>query len=253
MTDRTLSDPAGSYPIGAANRVRRAPNRAHYDRATIWSILDAAMLCHVAYVLDGRPYATPTTHWRIGDVLYWHGSAAGQWSKRLADDAGLPVCVTVSHLDGLVLARSGFDHSINYRSAMCFGTARAIADEDEKRAALTGMIERFFPGRAATLRPIDERELRATMVIAMPIDAASAKVRAAGVGGDEADLGVATWAGVLPIHTVVGVAEPCPRGSVTVERPAGLDAYRAGRRLDEALLETEARWEAAPKGDAAEP
>jgi hypothetical protein len=131
--------------------------------------------------------------------------------------------------------------------------ARAIADEDEKRAALTGMIERFFPGRAATLRPIDERELRATMVIAMPIDAASAKVRAAGVGGDEADLGVATWAGVLPIHTVVGVAEPCPRGSVTVERPAGLDAYRAGRRLDEALLETEARWEAAPKGDAAEP
>ena len=156
---------------------------------------------------------------------------------------GVPVCLTVSHLDGLVLARSGFNHSANYRSAICFGTARIIDDPGEKAKALLGVVDRFYPGRAAELRQTHAQESKATMVIGMRIEEASAKVRAAGVGDDEEDYGHPVWAGVIPVSTVLGAAEACPRLLSGIEQSAGLAGYRAGRRLDEALLEAQQLYE----------
>jgi nitroimidazol reductase NimA-like FMN-containing flavoprotein (pyridoxamine 5'-phosphate oxidase superfamily) len=132
------------------SRVRRLPKRGHYDRATVHAVLDAGVICHVGYVIDGQPYVTPTAYWRHGDRLYWHGSAASRMLRHLAP--GAPACVTVTHLDGFVLARSGFHHSINYRSAMAFGTARLVADEAEKEAALEAFMNRLWPGRWREVR-----------------------------------------------------------------------------------------------------
>lgn len=242
MTDPTRTpSPETAYPIGSRNRVKRLHERAKYDRASVWSVLDAAMLCHVAYVIDGQPYCTPTIHWRDGDRLYWHGSSASRMLRALAP--GLSVCLTVSHLDGLVLARSGFNHSANYRSAMCFGTAALVDDPAEKAAALDALIDRYYPDRAATLRPISAQEMKATTVIGMTIEEAAMKARAKGVGDDEEDLGHPVWAGVIPVSQVIGAAEPCPRGTSGTPRAATLDAYRPGRRLDEAFLETQTIWE----------
>lgn len=240
MTDATRPDDTAPYPIGPRNRVKRIHERGRYDRATVWAVLDAAMLCHVAYVVDGQPFCTPTIHWRDGDHLYWHGSAA---SRMLRKQPGTAVCVTVSHLDALVLARSGFNHSADYRSAMCFGTARPIEDPDEKRAALDALIDRYYPDRAATLRPIDPQEFKATTVIGMRIEDASAKIRAAGVKDDEADLGHPVWAGVIPVRTVIGEIEACPEGLADQTRPDTLASYRPGRTLDDALLETQRLYE----------
>ena len=125
------------------SRLRRHPERAHYDRATVFAILDAALLCHIGYVMDGKPYVTPTLFWRDGDRLFWHGSSASRMLR--AQRTGIPVCVTVSHLDGLVVARSAFRHSLNYRSVMVFGTAMAVADDAEKEAGLNAFIERLYP------------------------------------------------------------------------------------------------------------
>ena len=229
---REDSAPPRAYPVSGRNRARRMHERASVDHAAVHAILDAAMLCHVAYVVDGQPYCTPTTHWREGTRLYWHGSSASRMLR--AQGAGLPVCVTVSLLDGLVLARSGFNHSVNYRSAMCFGTARLVDDPAEKAAALHVMIERFYPGRDAALRPISAQELKATSVIGMDIEQASAKVRAKGNVDEPEDLAVPVWAGVIPVATVLGDAQPCPQNGAQAS-PAGLDAYRSGERLDDAL------------------
>ena len=233
------------FPVGPRNRVRRMHERGAYDRASVFAILDAAMLCHVAYVIDGQPFCTPTIHWREGDVLYWHGSSASRMLRHLRE--GMPACLTVSHLDGLVLARSGFNHSVNYRSAMCFGQARLVEDADEKAAALLGIVDRFYPERAAQLRPTNRQETKATTVVRMPIEQASAKVRAKGVADDEADYAHPVWAGVIPVRTVLGADEPCPRLMPGVARPRGLAGYRKGRRLDEALAATQARY-APPRG-----
>ncbi|MEZ5727410.1 MAG: pyridoxamine 5'-phosphate oxidase family protein [Burkholderiaceae bacterium] len=229
-----------SYPVGPRNRVKRMHERAAYDHASVHAILDAAMLCHVAYVIDGQPFCTPTIHWREGEVLYWHGSSASRMLRHLRE--GMPACLTVSHLDGLVLARSGFNHSVNYRSAMCFGQARLVEDADEKAAALAGIIERFYPGRAAQLRPTDRQEMKATTVVRMPIEQASAKVRAKGVADDEEDYAHPVWAGVIPVRTVLGADEPCPRLMPGVKRPKGLAGYRKGRSLDEVLAQAQASY-----------
>lgn len=230
-----------SYPVSARNRVKRLHERASYDRAAVHAILDSGFLCHVAYVIDGQPFCTPTIHWRDGDMLYWHGSAASRMLRHLK--VGTPACLTVSHLDGLVLARCGFNHSANYRSSMCFGTARLVEDADEKARMLAGVIERFYPGRAAILRPNSAQEVKATIVVGMRIEEASAKIRAKGVGDDEADLDLPIWAGVIPVRTVIGAAEPSPHLPDGVARPATLSAYEAGRTLDEALLETQLAYE----------
>lgn len=222
-----------TYPVTPRNRIKRMHERASYDRGAVHAILDAAMLCHVAYVIDGQPYATPTLFWRKGDTLYWHGSSASRMLRHLK--AGTPACLTVAHLDGLVLARSGFNHSANYRSAMCFGTARLVEDVQEKIEAMRDVVDRFYPDRSALLRPITTQEAKATTVIAMPIDEAVAKVRAKGVGDDEADFSLPIWAGVIPVSTVLGPAETCHRLVAGVEKPDTLAIFPEGGRLDDAL------------------
>lgn len=230
--------PDAAYPVTSVNRVKRLHERGSYDRATVHAILDAAALCHIAYVVDGRPYCTPTLFWREGDRLYWHGSSATRMLRNQSE--GEPVCVTVSHLDSLVLARSAFNHSVDYRSVMAFGRARVIDDEGEKARALAAMIDRFYPGRWATLRPATQQEIKATRVIGMEIEQASAKIRAKGVGDDEEDYALPIWAERIPVHTVLGAPEPCPRLAAEAERPAPLTGYREGRRLEDALTEAHA-------------
>ena len=227
-----------AYPVSDVNRVKRLNERGSYDRAAVHAILDAAALCHIAYVVDGRPYCTPTLFWREGDHLYWHGSSASRMLRH--ESAGEPVCVTVSHLDSLVLARSAFHHSVDYRSVMAFGHARMIDDPDDKTRALEAMIDRFYPGRWSTLRPAARQEIKAVRVIGMTIEAASAKVRAKGIVDNEEDYALPIWAERIPVKTVLGAPEPCPRLVQGGARPAGLAPYREGRRLEEALSEAHA-------------
>jgi nitroimidazol reductase NimA-like FMN-containing flavoprotein (pyridoxamine 5'-phosphate oxidase superfamily) len=160
---------------------------------------------HVAWTQDGQPYATPTAVWRQGDRLYWHGSAA---SRMLRATDGQPVCVTVTHLDGLVLARSGFNHSVNFRSVMALGTAHLVTDDGEADEALEAFIEHLYPGRWPELRPMTAKERKATSVMWMDLAEASAKVRADINHDDEGDKTWPAWAGVIPVRTVRGAPEP---------------------------------------------
>src|ERR1700691_4850972 len=139
-----------TYPITSINRAKRLHERAAYDHATIHALLDASMMCHIAYVVEGRPYCTPTLFWREGTRLYWHGSSASRMLRNQSE--GDPVCLTARHLDSLVLARCGFNHSVDYRSVMAFGRARIIEEPEEKARALIAMVARFYPGRTATIR-----------------------------------------------------------------------------------------------------
>src|SRR5215468_12292264 len=147
---RTIDTGTDGFPVSDRNRLRRLHERGRFDRASIYPILDAAMICHIAYVIHGQPYCTPTAFWREGDHLYWHGSSASRMLR--AQRSGLPVCLTVTHLDSLVLARCGFNHSVDYRAAMCFGTARIVDEPTAKAKALDALVNRFYPGRAAQLR-----------------------------------------------------------------------------------------------------
>lgn len=233
-----------SFTVTERNRLRRLHERGAYDRKTVFEILDAGILCHVAYVLDGQPFCTPTIYWRQEDVLYWHGSSASRMLRHLK--LGSPACVTVSHLDALVLARSGFNHSANYRSVLCFGTARLIEDEAEKAAALVAVVDRFYPERAATLRPVTAQESKATTVIKMTIEDASAKIAQGNVEDEPDDYAHRVWAGIIPVRTVLESEVPCPRLPSDIARPATLEAYRTGGTLDNALTETHQRFSAKP-------
>lgn len=184
--------------------VKRLPKRGYYNRAMVYAILDAGFICHVGYAIDGQPYVTPTAYWREGDAVYWHGSSASRMLRALG--TGVDCCVTVTHLDGLVLARSAFHHSLNYRSVMLFGKARKIEDAAEKLAKLEAFVERLYPGRWQELRPVSAEELKVTTVLGMHVDEASAKVRSGGPVDDEADYAQPTWAGVIPVHSVTGVS-----------------------------------------------
>lgn len=223
------------YPVDATNKVKRRHDRGFYDHDTVHALLDSAALAHVAYVIDERPFCTPTLFWREGTRLYWHGSSASRMLRNLSK--GEPACLTVTHFDSIVLARSGFNHSADYRSVMAFGTARLVTDLVEKDRALTMMVDRFFPDRTALLRPTTGQETKATAVIAMEIEKASAKIRARGVVDDEEDYELPIYAERLPIRTVIGTPEPCPRIIPGVERATTLESYREGRHLEEALLE----------------
>jgi nitroimidazol reductase NimA-like FMN-containing flavoprotein (pyridoxamine 5'-phosphate oxidase superfamily) len=190
-------------------RVRRMHERGAYERATIHAILDAGMLCHVGYVIDGEPYVTPTAHWRDGDYVYWHGSSASRMLR--AQSAGVAVCVTVSLLDGLVLARSGFHHSMNYRSVMAFGVAELVSETGAKLHALKMFVERLVPGRWAEIREPSAQELKATTILRLRLDEASAKLRVGPPKDDEADYALPVWAGVLPLSLTAGPPLADPR------------------------------------------
>jgi uncharacterized protein len=230
-----LDDATPSYSVDETNRVKRRHDRGFYDHKTVHALLDAAALCHVSYVIDGQPFCTPTLFWREGSRLFWHGSSASRMLRNLSE--GEPACLTVTHFDSLVLARCGFNHSADYRSIMAFGRARLIEDQAEKERALVLMVDRLFPGRTAELRASSVQEIKATAVIFMDIEKASAKIRAKGVADDEEDYALPIYAERIPIRQVIGDPEPCKRLLSGVERPETLMGYRAGRPLEEAVKE----------------
>jgi hypothetical protein len=199
------------------SRVKRIPERGRYDFETITSILDAGLLCFVGYVIDGQPVVTPTAYWRTGNHVYWHGSSASRMLRTLA--TGVDVCLTVAHMDGIVLARSAFHHSINYRSVMLFGRAQKLAEESAKAEALQAFMERLFPGRWNALRPVTSQELKATTVLRMPIEEGSAKVRTGPPKDDEEDYAWPVWAGVLPLQAILGAPIPDARLPQTIPEP----------------------------------
>ena len=201
--------------------LKRLPKRGAFDRETIHAILDEALICHVGFVVDGAPVVIPTIHWREGDLLYFHGSAASRMLRSLRN--GVEACVTVTLLDGLVLARSAFHHSMNYRSVVVFGTAREVTDREEKLRALDALVEHVVRGRSAEVRGPNEPELRQTLVLALPIEEASAKIRTGGPVDDEEDYALPVWAGVVPCRLTFGSALTDDR--VTAAVPEYVNAY----------------------------
>lgn len=207
----------------AKTKIKRLNKRAHYDRQSTYAVLDAGIVAHVGYVFDGHPYVTSTSYWREGDRLFWHGSSASRMLKTVR--GGVPVCVNVSLIDGLVLARSGFHHSVNYRAVMMFGQAEAVTDEAEKLKTLEAFTERLFPGRWAEIRPVTKQELKATMVLSMPIEEAATKIRTGPPVDDEPDYELDVWAGVLPLKVVAGEPVADPRLKAGVPLPDYLRGY----------------------------
>ncbi len=203
---------------------RRLAERGSFDVELINAIVDEAMFCHVGFAVDGRTVVIPTIHARIDDQLYLHGAVANAMLKSLAD--AVDVCVTITIADGLVLARSAFHHSMNYRSVMVFGTAARVDDIDEKRRALDALVEHVVAGRGADARPPTESEMRKTLVVRLPINEASAKVRRGGPIDDEEDLSLDVWAGVVPCQITFGTPEPAPGVESAV--PSYLDEYTRG-------------------------
>ena len=188
------------FPVTERTRVVREANRAVYDREAIYRILDEAFVCHVGFAMDGQPFVIPTMFARIGDSLYFHGSAASRMLRGLS--AGLPVCITVTLIDGLVLARSVFNHSMNYRSVVALGQAALIDNPTEKLAGLQAFTEKLLPGRWNEARQPNERELKATSILRLPLTEVSAKVRSGAVEDDAEDCAMPVWAGIIPLRLV---------------------------------------------------
>ena len=208
-------------------RIARKPDRGRYDRETVYAIIDEAFVCHVGIVVNARPVVIPTAHWRQGDRLYMHGSRVTRLMEAMA--SGADVCVTVTLLDGLVLARSGFHHSMNYRSVVIFGVPAPIEGRVAKLAAMRAFMERIAPGRWDELRPPTEKEIAATGIVALKLDEASAKLRAGPPSDDEADYGDPVWAGVVPVTESLGEPVPDPRLAPGIALPAYL-RRRTGAR-----------------------
>lgn len=229
----TPPDGTAAFTPTGRSRVRRRPQRARYDEATVYRILDAGVMAHVGYVIDGQPFVTPTAYWREGRKLYWHGAAASRMLATVSQ--GAPVCVTVSFLDGFIVGRSGIMHSLNYRSVMAFGRACLVSDLAEVRAAMDAFIDRLYAGRPLKLRPTTDDELRRIALVEMEIEEASAKVRDTGPGELPADEGWPAWCGVFPVETRIGAALPEPGMGAGGAPTPDLAPYREGARLDEAL------------------
>jgi uncharacterized protein len=207
-------------------QVKRLPKRGAYDRETVFRILDEAFVCHVGFVVDGQPYVIPTNFGRNGDTLYLHGSAASRMLRTLSD--GIPVCVTVTLVDGLVLARSAFHHSVNYRSVVILGTAHLVSNPAEKMEALRLFTEHIMKGRWDDIRLPTDQEMKGTTVLALPMEEVSAKVRTGGPVDDEEDYALLMWAGVLPLPVVPGVPIPDARLDSKTEIPGYMKGYRRG-------------------------
>jgi len=214
------------FPPSERTRVRRLPERGVYERHEIYPVVDAALTCTVAYLLDGRPHATATAHWRDGDRLYWHGSAASRFLKSVV---GTEVSVSVHLTDGIVLARSGFDSSFNYRSATLFGICEEITG-DEKVKQLDAFIDKLIPGRSAELRRSTGQELKATTLLGMTITEASGKIRNGGVHDNPDDAQEKIWAGVLEVNTLYGALHPDEETPVIAPPSANLSGL-TGKKL----------------------
>ncbi|MFI7017844.1 pyridoxamine 5'-phosphate oxidase family protein [Streptomyces sp. NPDC050164] len=209
-TTPTPSQPAAYAPTDRTVPTRSA-DRASYDKELVHSILDEAYVCHLGFVRDGAPVVLPTLYARLGERLYVHGSTGSRPLRATGQaDPGLPVCLTVTHVDGLVLARSAFHHSINYRSVVVHGVAHDVTDPEEKRQALDALVDHVVPGRSADSRPANKKELAATAVIRLDLNEVSAKLRTGGVNDEPEDLGLPHWAGVVPVRKTYGapIADP---------------------------------------------
>lgn len=216
--------PEGDLKVTPITQLVRNPGRADYDRDSVNQIIDATPLCHVSYIIDGRPYVTPTLQWREGDTIYWHGSSASRFLRQIVDKE---VCMAITHFDGFVLARSSFHHSINYRSIMLFGQATKIEDDD-KNALLDSFVETLIPGRLKTLRQMTDQEAKATTVFSMAIDEGSAKVRTGPPVDDDEDYALPIWAGVLPISQILHDPIPDPKNQAGLEIPQHIRDFKLG-------------------------
>lgn len=205
-------------------KIRRLPQRGVYEREAIHMILDEGFICHVGFVADGQPYVIPTAYGRVGETLYIHGSQASRMLRTLRRE-GVEVCVTVTLIDGLVLARSAFHHSLNYRSVIVFGHATVVADEDEKMEALHAFTEHVIEGRWAQVRPPNREEMDKTLVLSLPLTEASAKVRAGGPVDDEEDYAMPVWAGELPLRLVAQEAVADARLLPEIKLPENVRSY----------------------------
>ncbi|MGW3497811.1 pyridoxamine 5'-phosphate oxidase family protein [Streptomyces sp. NPDC001020] len=205
MGTQQPTSPTAAYTPTDRTVPTRSADRASYDRELVHSVLDEGYVCHLGFVRDGAPVVLPTLYGRVGERLYVHGST-GSRPLRMTDEAdpGLPVCLTVTHVDGLVLARSAFHHSINYRSVVVHGIARQVTDPEEKRTALDVLVDHVVPGRSRDSRPANKKELAATAVIRLDLDEVSAKVRTGGVNDEPEDLPLPHWAGVVPVRKEYG-------------------------------------------------
>lgn len=212
-------------PPSPRTRLRRLNSKAAYDRPAIYAILDAMPVAHVGHVVDGFPVVTPTLQWREGDRIYWHGSSASRMQRRAADEQ---VCVTVTLTDGMLLARSGLEHSVNYRCVMVFGQAEVVEGPAAKEAHLKEMMEQLFPGRWDQLRPITAQELKATRILSLPLTEASAKISAGPPLDPPEDVAWPVWAGVLPIQLTMGTPEPAPDLVPGIPLPDHVRSFRFG-------------------------
>lgn len=221
-----------SYQPTSRTTLKRRPQRGAFDRPTVHAILDASFICHVGFVVDGQPLVIPTSYGRDGDTLFIHGAAASRMLRELAE--GIPVSVTVTLLDGLVLARSAFHHSLNYRSVVILGRASLVEDPAEKMHALEVITEQILPGRWRETRPPNELELKATTVLRLPIEEVSAKIRTGPPIDDEEDMALPVWAGVLPLTIEPGAPVVDPLLSAGIDVPASVTGYgRGGGRSEE--------------------
>lgn len=216
---------ASTYEPTDRTRVRRLPQRGSYDRATIHAILDEGFVCHIGFAVDGQPYVIPTGYARVDDTLYVHGSTASRMVRSLGD--GLPMCLTVTLVDGFVLARSAFHHSLNYRSVVVVGCATLVADPGRKLEALRAFTNHIVPGRWEEVRTPNELEIKATSVLALSLEEASAKVRTGPPMDDEGDMGLSVWAGVVPVSLAAG--QPVADGH-PVDGVSPFDSRRLERR-----------------------
>ena len=213
-----------SFAVSDRTRVVREANRAVYDREAIYRILDEGFVCHVGFAAEGQPFVIPTMFARVGDAIYFHGSAASRMLRGAG--SGLPVCITVTLTDGLVLARSVFNHSMNYRSVVALGTAMLISEPAEKLAALRAFTEKLIPGRWEDARHPNEQELKATSILKLPLTEVSAKVRTGGVEDDAPDYALSVWAGIIPFRMMADAAVRDERCDASIPTPAYAANFR---------------------------
>lgn len=222
-----MNNTEASFEITSRTQIKRLPQRGEYNLETIYQILDEGLICHVGFAAEGQPFVIPTAYGRIDDRLYIHGSPASRMLRTL--QKGIEVCVTVTLLDGLVLARSAFHHSMNYRSVVLFGTATLVETSEEKLSALKAFTEHIIQNRWAEVRLPTAQELAGTLVLSLPIGEASAKVRTGPPKDDEADYALPVWAGELPLRLVTETAISDPRLSPTTEIPSYVQNYCRGK------------------------